>query len=51
VDRSLALLYLDSCSYKEIAEILGISINLVGVKVNRLKKHLGRLAKGESDES
>jgi len=51
VDRSLALLYLESCSYKEIAEILGISISLVGVKVNRLKKHLGRLAKGESDES
>jgi RNA polymerase sigma-70 factor (ECF subfamily) len=41
VDRSLALLYLEARSYQEIAEILGISITHVGVKLNRLKKHLG----------
>jgi len=40
VDRSLALLYLDEFSYQEIADILGISINNVGVKLNRLRKHL-----------
>ena len=40
VDRSLALLYLEARSYQEIAEILGISITHVGVKLNRLKKHL-----------
>ena len=42
VDRSLALLYLDEFSYQEIAGILGISINNVGVKLNRLKKHLDK---------
>ena len=41
VDRSLALLYLDARSYKEIANILGISMTHVGVKLNRLKRHLG----------
>ena len=42
VDRSLALLYLDEFSYQEIADILGISINNVGVKLNRLRKHLDK---------
>ena len=42
VDRSLALLYLDEFNYQEIADILGISANNVGVKLNRLKKHLDR---------
>ena len=45
VDRSLALLYLDARSYQEIAEILGISITHVGVKLNRLKRHLGDVYK------
>ena len=40
VDRSLALLYLDDLSYQEIADILGISTNNVGVRLNRLKKRL-----------
>ena len=39
-DRSLALLYLDATSYQEIGEILGMSTNHVGVKLNRLKKRL-----------
>lgn len=39
-DRSLTLLYLDAKSYHEIGEILGMSTNHVGVKLNRLKKHL-----------
>ena len=42
VDRSLALLYLDEFSYQEIADILGISTNNVGVKLTRLRKHLDR---------
>lgn len=42
VDRSLTLLYLDAYSYQEIAEILGISVNNVGVKLNRIKTHLGQ---------
>lgn len=46
VERSLALLYLDARSYEEIAEILGISITHVGVKLNRLKKHLADAFEG-----
>jgi len=34
------LLYLEQYSYQEIAEVLGLSTNAVGVKVNRLKKRL-----------
>ncbi len=40
IDRSVALLLLDSYSYKEIAAILGITESNVGVKINRMKKHL-----------
>lgn len=40
VDRSLVLLHLDGVSYREMAEILGISVNYVGVKLNRIKKQL-----------
>lgn len=40
IDRSLILLLLDGFSYKEMADILGISESNVGVKINRIKKHL-----------
>ena len=39
-DRSLILLYLEEKPYEEIAEILGLTISNVGVKINRLKKKL-----------
>ncbi len=39
-DRSLALLHLDALSYREIAEVLGITENNVGVKLNRVRKRL-----------
>ncbi|WP_420627287.1 RNA polymerase sigma factor [Candidatus Leptofilum sp.] len=42
IDRSLTLLLLDGYSYKEMASILGISVSNVGVKINRIKKHLTR---------
>ena len=42
VDRSLTLLLLDGYSYKDMAAILGISVSHVGVKINRIKKHLTR---------
>lgn len=45
VDRSLTLLMLDGFSYKEMSEIIGISTNLVGVKINRIKKHLREKSK------
>ena len=50
-DAALVLLYLDEMSYREIADILGISENHVGVKLNRAKKSLSQLMKGESNAS
>ena len=38
VDRSLILLHLDGLSYREIADTLGISEGLVGVKLSRIKR-------------
>lgn len=40
IDRSITLLLLDNFSYKEIAAIVGITESNVGVKINRIKKHL-----------
>ena len=45
VDRSLCLLMLDGFSYKEMASIVGISESYVGVKINRIKKHLTEQSK------
>jgi RNA polymerase sigma-70 factor, ECF subfamily len=50
-DAALVLLYLDELSYREMAEVLGISENNVGVKLNRAKKALGALMDGESHGS
>lgn len=50
-DAALVLLYLDEMSYREISEVLGISENHVGVKLNRAKQALGVLMKGQTDES
>ena len=40
VDPSLMLLHLDGMSYRDMAEVIGISVNHVGVKLNRIKKQL-----------
>lgn len=40
IDRSVCLLLLDGFSYREMANILGISESNVGVKVHRIKKYL-----------
>lgn len=40
LDRSLVFLYLEDKSYKEIAEIIGITESNVGVKLNRIKSKL-----------
>lgn len=45
VDRSLTLLMLDGYSYREMAEIMGISESNVGVKIYRVKKLLVNNAK------
>lgn len=49
-DAALVLLYLDELSYQEMADILGISPNHVGVKLNRAKKALGVLMNDRSHE-
>ena len=49
-DAALVLLYLDELSYQEMADVLGISESNVGVKLNRAKKALNELMKGESHE-
>ncbi len=40
LDRSITLLMLDGLSYKEMADIIGISESNIGVKIHRIKKHL-----------
>ncbi|MGL5892423.1 MAG: RNA polymerase sigma factor [Bacteroidia bacterium] len=40
IDKALMLLYLDEKSYKEIAEILGISLSNVATKIGRIKAEL-----------
>jgi RNA polymerase sigma-70 factor (ECF subfamily) len=47
-DAALVLLYLDELSYEEMAAVLGISESNVGVKLNRAKKALSELMKGQS---
>lgn len=42
-DAALVLLYLDDLSYREMSEVLGISENHVGVKLNRARKALAAL--------
>ena len=45
-ERLIISFVLEELAYKEIADILGISVNLVGVKINRIKKKLLRLYNG-----
>ena len=47
-DAALVLLYLDDLSYREMAEVLGISESNVGVKLNRAKKALSDRMKEQS---
>ncbi|MEX2602042.1 MAG: RNA polymerase sigma factor [Balneolaceae bacterium] len=42
IDRSLTLLLLDGFSYREMADVLGISESNIGVKIHRIKNHLIR---------
>ncbi len=39
-EKALILLYLDDISYSDISEIIGITENNVGVKLNRIKSKL-----------
>ena len=50
VDASLALMQLDGLSYQEMAEVIGISENYIGVKLNRIRKQLADQLKGANHE-
>jgi len=47
IDRSICLLILEGFSYKETADLLGISESHVGVKIHRIKKQLRRQSEEE----
>jgi len=46
-EKAIILLYLDQYSHKEIASIIGISSNYIGVKVNRIKNKLFQILKNK----
>lgn len=43
MDRLIISMVLEDVSYKEISEITGITVNNVGVKINRIKKALSTM--------
>lgn len=45
-DKTIISLVLENLSYKEISEITGLTINHIGVKVNRIKKELKKIMEG-----
>lgn len=49
IEKSIILLYLESKSYEEIAEITGITQNYVRVKMNRIRKKLKLLMTAEGE--
>jgi len=42
-ERAIVALYLDDLSYRQIAEIIGVNENNVGVKLNRIKLKIQKL--------
>ncbi|MEM7801804.1 MAG: sigma-70 family RNA polymerase sigma factor [Chloroflexota bacterium] len=44
IEKGLILLYLEDRSYREIAEVMGISENYVGVQLSRIRNKLKHLA-------
>lgn len=45
-DKAVILLYLEDKSYKDMADILGITVTNVGAKVNRVKNQLKSIING-----
>ncbi|WP_235299474.1 RNA polymerase sigma factor [Portibacter marinus] len=46
IDRAIILLHLEKKNYQEIAEIIGLKANNIGVKINRIKKKLKSIING-----
>lgn len=51
IDRTICLLYLDGVSYSEMAEILGITQDNIGIRVHRCKRQLTELLERSNEES
>ncbi len=49
-EGSIIVMYLDGLNYDEMADVLGITISNVGVRLNRAKKNLTQLLKGVIDD-
>jgi RNA polymerase sigma-70 factor (ECF subfamily) len=45
VDRALVMCYLDDLSYREIADVLGLSETNVGARLSRTKARLQNLVR------
>ncbi len=43
IDKAISLLYLEQKNYQEIADIIGINKNNIGVRINRIKKQLKKV--------
>ncbi|MEJ6982014.1 sigma-70 family RNA polymerase sigma factor [Pedobacter sp. P351] len=50
IEKAIILLYLEEKSYDEISEIIGISKNNAGVKINRIKIKLEKIIKERNHE-
>jgi RNA polymerase sigma-70 factor (ECF subfamily) len=46
IDRTVILMHLDGCSYKEISEATGFDAGALRVRIHRLKKQLAEFAEG-----
>ena len=44
IEKAIVLLYLEERSYDEIAQIVGITRNNVGVRINRIKEKLSQMS-------
>lgn len=44
IEKAMVLLYLEDRSYEEIAQIIGITKNNVGVRINRIKEKLTQMS-------
>ena len=49
LDRLIISMVLDELSYKEIADVTGLKVNNIGVRINRIKKELSSLMEGKQN--
>jgi RNA polymerase sigma-70 factor (ECF subfamily) len=45
IEKAIIMLYMEEKNYDDIADIMGMTRNNVGVKINRIKKKLKNLYK------